>query len=45
MPRFATEDGEGTNDAEQAQQNPDGSPMRNPAREIWMTEPALTTAL
>ena len=45
MPRFATDDGAGTNEADQAQKNPDGSPMSNPAREIWVTETALTTAL
>ena len=45
MPRFATEDGAGTNEADQAQTNPDGSPMSNPAREIWVTETALTNAL
>jgi hypothetical protein len=45
MPRFATEDGAGTNEADQAQKNPDGSPMSNPARQIWVTETALTTAL
>ena len=45
MPRFATEDGAGTNEADQAQTNPDGSPMSNPARQIWVTETALTTAL
>jgi hypothetical protein len=45
MPRFATADGEGTNDAEEAQKRPDGSPMDNPARSIWVTETALGTAL
>jgi hypothetical protein len=45
MPRFATEDGAGTNDAAEAQKNPDGSPMSNGARDLWVTETALTTAL
>ena len=45
MPRFATADGEGTNDPEQAQKRPDGSPMDNPGRSIWVTETALGTAL
>jgi hypothetical protein len=45
MPRFATADGKGTNDAEAAQRRPDGSPMDNPARSIWVTETALGTAL
>jgi hypothetical protein len=44
MPRFATEDGKGTNDAKAAlQQN--GRPVDNAARNIWVTETALTTAL
>jgi hypothetical protein len=45
MPRFATEDGAGTNEAGEATKNPDGSPASNPARNIWVTETALTTAL
>jgi hypothetical protein len=45
MPRFATADGKGTNEAEAAQKRPDGSPMDNPARAIWITETALSTAL
>jgi hypothetical protein len=45
MPRFATADGKGTNDAKAAQKRPDGSPMDNPARSIWVTETALGTAL
>jgi hypothetical protein len=45
MPQFATEDGAGTGDAAEAQKNPDGSPMSNPARQIWVTETALTNAL
>ena len=45
MPRFATADGEGTNDAAAAEKGPDGSPVNNPARQIWVTETALTTAL
>ena len=45
MPRFATKDGAGTNEADQAQKNPDGSPMSNAARDIWVTETALTNAL
>jgi hypothetical protein len=45
MPRFATADGKGTNDAEEAETRPDGSPMDNPARSIWVTETALGTAL
>ena len=45
MPRYATDDGKGTNEASQASKNPDGSPKSNDARNIWVTETALTTAL
>jgi hypothetical protein len=45
MPRFATEDGKGTNDAAQAQTDANGQPVANAAREIWVTETALATAL
>jgi hypothetical protein len=45
MPRFATEDGKGTNDASQAQKDANGQPVPNAAREIWVTETALATAL
>lgn len=44
MPRFATADGKGTNDATLALQS-NGKPVSNAAREIWVTETALTTAL
>jgi hypothetical protein len=45
MPRYATADGKGTNDATQALKAPNGQPMDNPARDIWVTETALSTAL
>ncbi|HEU5363197.1 MAG TPA: hypothetical protein VFU56_07620 [Gaiellaceae bacterium] len=46
MPRFATEDGKGTNDAAAALKDPKtGRPVDNGARNIWVTETALTTAL
>ncbi len=45
MPRYATEDGEGTNDAEQAQKDANGNPVSNAARDLWVTETALSTAL
>ena len=45
MPRFATADGKGTNDAAAAQKYPSGAPMSNSARDIWVTETALSTAL
>jgi hypothetical protein len=44
MPRFATADGRGTDDAAQAAQH-DGRPVDNPARNVWVTETALSTAL
>jgi len=44
MPRFATADGKGTNDAAQALQA-NGRPVDNAARNLWVTETALTTAL
>lgn len=46
MPRFATDDGKGTNDAEAASKDPEsGAPLSNPEREIWVTEVALAQAL
>jgi hypothetical protein len=45
MPRFATADGKGTNDAAAALTSPSGQPLDNAARQLWVTETALTTAL
>jgi len=46
MPRFATADGNGTNDPKAALKDAKtGQPQDNPARNIWVTETALTTAL
>ena len=45
MPRYATSDGKGTNDATLALKGPGGQPMDNSARQIWITETALSTAL
>jgi hypothetical protein len=45
MPRFATDDGKGTNDPAQATTDGNGQPVSNPARNIWVTETALATAL
>jgi hypothetical protein len=46
MPRFATKDGKGTNDAAAALKDPkSGQPVDNAQRNIWVTETALTTAL
>ena len=44
MPRYATADGKGTNDPAQALKV-NGQPQSNGARDIWVTETALTTAL
>ena len=44
MPRYATADGKGTNDPAQAVQV-NGQPQSNGAREVWVTETALATAL
>lgn len=45
MPRFATKDGKGTSDPTQALTYPNGKPMDNPARNVWVTETALSNAL
>ena len=45
MPRFATEDGKGTNVEAEAQTLPNGQPMNNPARQVWVTSTALSNAL
>lgn len=46
MPRFLDENGDPTGDAEQAAVDPKtGAPIANPARDIWVTETALSTAL
>ena len=45
MPRYATADGKGTNDAAQATKTPTGGPQSNAARDIWVTQTALSTAL
>jgi hypothetical protein len=44
MPRYATADGKGTNDTAAALTK-NGQPVDNPARNIWINETALTTAL
>jgi hypothetical protein len=44
MPRYATADGKGTNDAAAAVQV-NGAPADNAARNLWVTETALATAL
>jgi hypothetical protein len=46
MPRYATADGAGTNDEAAAlKDEKSGAPVSNAAREIWVTETALSTAL
>jgi hypothetical protein len=45
MPRFATKDGKGTNDEAAALTYPNGRAMDNPARNVWVTETALSNAL
>lgn len=45
MPRYATADGKGTNDASKALKGANGQPQDNAARDIWVTETALSTAL
>jgi hypothetical protein len=44
MPRYGTQDGKGTNDATKALQS-NGHPVDNAARDTWVTETALATAL
>jgi hypothetical protein len=46
MPRYQGKDGKPTNDVKLAAVDPkSGKPVDNPARNIWVTETALTTAL
>lgn len=46
MPRYATADGKGTNDEKAALKDPKtGRPVDNAARNVWVTETALSTAL
>jgi hypothetical protein len=46
MPQYATADGRGTSDKAKALADPkSGGPQSNPARQIWISETALATAL
>lgn len=45
MGRFLTETGEETNDAAEAATGPNGQPVENGLRNLWVTETALATAL
>ncbi len=44
MPRYASADGKGTNEEAKALKS-GGKPVDNPAREVWIQETALSTAL
>ena len=45
MPSFVSKDGKLTDDFAQAKTFPNGAPVPNPDRAVWVTETALTTAL
>jgi hypothetical protein len=45
MPHYATANGAGTNEEGKALKDPKGQPVNNPAREVWVQETALSTAL
>ena len=45
MPRYATADEKGTNEEAKALKGPSGKPVENPARNVWIDETALSTAL
>jgi hypothetical protein len=46
MPQFATADGKGTDSPAVAAKDPKtGQPQSNPARQVWINETALSTAL
>ncbi len=45
MERFIDENGRPTSDENAAAKNPNGQPVDNPLRQLWVTETALTTAL
>ena len=45
MGRFLKEDGTDTSDEALAAKGPDGRPVENGLRNLWVTETALTTAL
>ncbi len=45
MPRYASADGKGTNDPNAALKGKSGRPLDNAARNVWVTETALSTAL
>lgn len=45
MPRYATANGNGTDEAAKALKDAKGQPAENPARNVWVQETALSTAL
>jgi hypothetical protein len=45
MPRYATADGAGTDEPAKALKDAKGQPAENPARNVWVQETALSTAL
>jgi hypothetical protein len=45
MPRYATDDGSGTNDPARASKDANGQPVSNPVRDVWINETALAGAL
>jgi hypothetical protein len=45
MPRYASKDGKGTDNLAAAIKFPNGVGMPNPARDVWITETAISTAL
>ena len=44
-PKSQVEPGGGTNNPEYAETDPNGKPVQNGARQVWVTETALSTAL
>src|SRR5665213_2982433 len=45
MPRYATANGQGTNEESAALKSANGKPAENPTRNVWIQETALSTAL
>jgi hypothetical protein len=45
MPRYASADGKGTNVLAKATKGSGGQPLDNPARTVWISETAFSTAL
>jgi hypothetical protein len=45
LERFVTADGTPTNDPQEAATGPQGEPLENPQRQVWITQTALATAL